>query len=41
MDDDLVLKLTVISVEGSISNFFLGCVPFRQRSRKFQDDVPP
>ena len=39
MSGGLVLGLTVISVEGSLSNSFLGCVSFRQRSGKFQDDV--
>ena len=40
MGDGLVLGLTVISVEGSFQTL-LGCVPFRQRSGNFQDDVSP
>ena len=40
MGGGLVLGLTVISVEGSFQTL-LGCVPFRQRSGKFQDDVSP
>ena len=39
MGGGLVLGLTVISVEGSLSNSFRLSV--RQRSEKFQDDVSP
>ena len=41
MGGDLVLGLTVISVEGSISNSFQAVCRFRKTSGKFQDDVSP